>query len=169
MSYIDERRFANTETLKPYDAFAEKLPITYALGCVRHIAKPLNRKIVDCVPGFGKIITDPQVKPAVDDNCIFYKKLLAMDLLYNVYGDENVEGITFPEIPPELADEIIMRFYPSNPNWIISKDGRGYVCGALDEPREHHPSLEEMWGRDIEKRKYHFQISRVPAEDMQQP
>lgn len=163
MSYIDERRFAASEKLKPYDAFAKELPITYTLGCVRHIAKPLNREIIDCVPGFGRIITDPQVKPAVEDNCAYYKKLLAIDLLLNVYGDQNAYTTDCMDLSPELVDEIIMRFYPSNHDWWISEDGRGYVCGILDEPRKHLKILEEMMG-DSEKRKYHFQISRVPTE-----
>lgn len=159
MGYYDERKFETSEVLKPYDAFAEEIPITYAQGCVRHIAKPLNREIMDCVPNFGKIVTDPQVMPAVLDNYNFYKKLLALDLLYVVYGDRSALGKTLSEITPEVADEIIMRYYPSNHNWWISEDGRGYVCGTLDE-RRHHEYLEEMLG-DLNKRKYHFQISRT--------
>lgn len=166
MSYIDERKFGANEKLKPYDAFAEELPITYAIGCVRHIAAPLSREIMDCVPCFGQIITDPQVKPAVEDNLDYYKRLLAIDLLVNVYGDENACTTNCMDMSPELADEIIMRFYPSNHDWWISEDGRGYICGILDEPRRHHRILEEMLG-DLEKRKYHFHITRAPAEKPQ--
>lgn len=162
MSYINERKFSSNEKLKPYDAFADELPITYALGCVRHIAKPLNREIIDCVPGFGRIVTDPQVKPAVEDNCDYYKRILALDILYSVYGDEEVCSTKCMDIPPELADEIIMRFYPSNHDWLISEDGRGFVFGNVDEPRKRLSVLEEMLG-DLEKRKYHFQITRAPA------
>lgn len=158
--YYDERKFNTSEVLKPYDAFAEEIPITYAQGCVRHIAQPLNREIMDCVPDFGKIVTDPQVMPAVQENYDFYKKLLAIDLLYYVYGDDDAWEDYIVSLTPEVADEIIMRFYPSNRNWWISEDGRGYVCGILDEPRKHHVYINEMLG-DLEKRKYHFHISRV--------
>lgn len=163
MGYYDERRYNTSEILKPYDTFAEDLPITYAQGCVRHIAKPLNREIMDCIPNFGKIVTDPQVMPAVLENYDFYKKLLAIDLLYFVYGDNNAWEDLIIGITPEVADEIIMRFYPSNRNWWISEDGRGYVSGILDEPRQHHVFIEEMFG-DWEKRRYHFQVSRVPCD-----
>lgn len=163
MGYYDERKYNTSEILMSYDAFAEDLPITYAQGCVRHIAKPLNREIIDCIPNFGKIVTDPQVMPAVLDNYNYYKKLLAIDLLYYVYGDEDAWEQLNTEITSEIADEIIMRFYPSNRNWWISEDGRGYVSGILDEPRQHHVIIKEMFG-DLEKRKYHFQVSRVPCD-----
>lgn len=166
MSYINERKFSSNEKLKPYDAFAEELPITYALGCVRHIAKPLNREIVDCVPGFGRIVTDSQVMPAVEDNYDYYKKILALDLLYSIYGDDNIRSADCADITPELADEIIMRFYPSNHDWLISEDGRGFAFGVIEEPKKHLSVLEDMLG-DLEKRKYHFHITRAPAESPQ--
>jgi len=117
LNYYKERKFDSSEELKKFDPFEREIPITYTKGCSRHIATPVGRCMLNEQPGFGTVITDEKYLPLVNEGCDFYRKLLAVNTLINIYGESAIPN-DVDEITPEIANEVLMRFYPSTPSWI---------------------------------------------------
>lgn len=160
MSYYRDRKYNNSETLKPYDIFAKKIPVTYAEGCIRHIAEPLNRVFIDEAPHFGHIVTNSEYETTAKNIYCLYKMALAVETLLTIYGDEDAFPEQWAEVTPEIADEILMRFYPYNYNWVISDDSRGYVIDRVLSPREFHEELNDILSSDPKKRKKYLHFTR---------
>lgn len=79
-------------------------------------------------PQFGTLLFNPLYIPLVLEACSYYQHMLALTILM-IYG-EPVSMEDIDEITPEIAADILVRFYPSSYNWIVSC----YNLNMEDEP-----------------------------------
>lgn len=160
--YFENREYESSGTLKKYDPNEKKLPITYSAGCTRRIAKAASRQMEQIEPQFGTLLFNPVYRSGVLEACSYYQRLLALTVLM-IYG-EPVAMEDIDEITPEMASDIIKRFYPSSYNWIISRDSRGYVRGKVENPRQLPEEICDILGNDPDIRHGYFKVNLQTGE-----
>lgn len=156
IGYFGNREYESSESLKKYDPNEKLLPITYSAGCTRRIAKSASRHTVQMKPQFGTLLFNPLYRPVVMDFCRYYQRMLALTVIM-IYGEPvSIEDID--EITPEMAADILGRFYPASYNWIVSRDSRGYVHGTVENPRQLPAEICDILGNDPDIRHEYFRV-----------
>lgn len=154
IGYFENREYESSGALKNYDPNEKQLPITYTAGCTRRIAKFASRRTEQMKPQFGTLLFNPLYMPLVLEACSYYQRMLALTVLM-IYG-EPVSMEDIDEITPEIAADILVRFYPSSYNWIVSCDSRGYIHGRVENPRQQPEDICNILGKDPDIRHEYF-------------
>ncbi|MSS36501.1 hypothetical protein [Clostridium porci] len=159
--YFAERGFENVSKLKQYDAYDKPIPIGYTKGCTRHLVKALSKPEVKMQPEFGHIYALPQYEALVRGCVETYQAILAHDLLYSVFENDApalLEGADLDHISPELAHEILTRFYPSDYHWLHDREGAIPAESGYVTPVQHSSYMDGLL-HDAEYRKEAFGIN----------
>lgn len=156
IGYFENREYESSISLENYDPNERRLPITYSAGCTRRIARSASRQTEQIKPQFGTLLFNPLYQPVVMEACSYYQRMLALTILM-IYNEpvsmEDIDGIT-----PEMAADILGRFYPSSYNWIVSRDSLGYVQGKVQNPRQLPVEICDILGKDPDKRHEYFRV-----------
>lgn len=144
MSYFTDKKFNHDPKIKDYDVYNKKIPIGYAKGCKRRLVMEEGLVSLQDAPHYGYIMTDMEHVDDLQWRLNHFQALLARDLLVSMCGQKEADVPDLNDITPEMAKEIISRFYPSNIDWFMSAMNEGYTMG-IDAPlRIHQQELQRL-------------------------
>ncbi|GEM_PF-3815871 len=156
LRYYTERKYEESPILKSMDPYRQDLPIGYAKNCTRRI--DVRESTKDCRDdlGFGIIHARYLDMPAVMDGVDHYNAFALLDLMANVY-DENdakapqnstvLDALAYLETRPGYTVEMLRRFYPSNANWMDSQSGEGPNNNRILDPVQHSVMMKHLQER----------------------
>ncbi len=153
LNYFREHKYEESPILKSMDPYRQELPIGYATNCTRRIDIRESTKDQRGDLGFGIIHARYTEMNHVLDGIDQYNALMLTDLMANVYNEEGSTAnhsqiysdvMAYLETRPVEAIELLRRFFPSNYNWMISKDGSGFNNGKIFDPIQHFDALNNL-------------------------